>query len=74
MTSNVYNSPEDGNETDIKTINFDGLGLSNINIEPHFEFNDELFDENELYQRRHILINLIQDQYIHYVMDFISLK
>lgn len=61
LASNVYNSPEDGNETDIKTINFDGLGLSNINIEPHFEFNDELFDENELYQRRHILINLIQD-------------
>lgn len=55
LASNVYNSPEDGNETDIKTIYFDGLGLSNINIEPHFKLNSELFDENELYQRRHIL-------------------
>lgn len=55
LASNVYNSPEDGNETDIKTIYFDGLGLSDINIEPHFELYTEMFDENKLYQRRHIL-------------------
>lgn len=55
LASNVYNSPEDGNETDIRTIYFNGLGLSDINIEPHFELNDESFNQNEQYQRRHIL-------------------
>lgn len=55
LASNVYNSPEYGIETDIRTIYFDGLGLSDINIEPHFELNDKAFDENKLYQRKHIL-------------------
>lgn len=53
MVESVYNSPEDGNES--KPIYFNGLGLSNINIEPHFCLSTINFNELEMYQRNHIL-------------------
>lgn len=55
LAGDVYNSPEDGVETDERTIHFSGLGLSDVNIEPHFILDTTSFDENELYQRKHVL-------------------
>lgn len=55
LALDAYNSPEDGSATDEKTIYIEGLGLSNINIEPHFILDSTNFDENQLYQRQHIL-------------------
>ena len=34
---------------------FQGLGLTNINIEPHFVLDDSNFDESEKYQRNAVL-------------------
>lgn len=53
MAGHVYNSPEEGDHSE--PIYFDGLGLSNINIEPHFELDSSSFDELQMYQRRHLL-------------------
>lgn len=53
MAIDVFNSPE--NKEESEPIYFDGLGLTNINIEPHFEFDDSVFDENEKYQRDFII-------------------
>lgn len=53
MASNVYNSPEDGDESE--PIYFEGLGLSNVNIEPHFVLDISGFDDMQMYQRNHIL-------------------
>lgn len=53
MAESVYNSPEYGNES--KQIYFNGLGLSNINIEPHFCLSTINFNELETYQRNNIL-------------------
>lgn len=55
LAKNVYNSPEEGISTDERTIYFEGLGLSHINIEPHFVLKTNGFNANELYQRNHIL-------------------
>lgn len=53
MATDVYNSPEEGNHSE--PIFLEGLGLSNINIEPHFELEMNGFDEMQVYQRNHIL-------------------
>lgn len=53
MAADVYNSPEEGNNSE--PIYFKGLGLSYINIEPHFVLDTKYFDEMQLYQRKHIL-------------------
>lgn len=53
MAVNVFNSPEEQEKSE--PIFFEGLGLTNINIEPHFIFDDSLFDENEKYQREAII-------------------
>ena len=53
LAESVYNSPEEGNESE--PIYFEGLGLSNINIEPHFVLDTTGFDEMQMYQRKHQL-------------------
>ncbi len=53
MAEFVYNSPEYGEESE--PIYFEGLGLSNINIEPHFILDTTEFYEMQMYQRRHQL-------------------
>lgn len=53
MAELTYNSPEEGEESE--PIYFEGLGLSNINIEPHFVLDTTEFDELQMYQRNHQL-------------------
>lgn len=53
MAEAVYNSPEEGDLSE--PIYFDGLGLSSINIEPHFVLDTTEFDEMQMYQRNHLL-------------------
>ncbi len=53
LAESVYNSPENGEESE--PIYFEGLGLSNINIEPHFILDTTGFDDMQMYQRRHQL-------------------
>lgn len=53
MAEFVYNSPEKKEESE--PIYFEGLGLSNINIEPHFILDTTEFNEMQLYQRKHLL-------------------
>lgn len=53
MATNVFNSPEEKEESN--PMYFDGLGLTTINIEPHFELDDTNFNEDELYQRAAII-------------------
>ena len=53
MASNVFNSPEE--QENSEPIFFEGLGLVNINIEPHFVYDTSKFDDNEIYQRNAIL-------------------
>ena len=52
MASSVFNSPEE--MEDSEPIYFDGLGVTDINIEPHFVLNEEGFSDEEIYQRRYI--------------------
>ena len=53
MALNVFNSPLYIENSE--PIYFDGLGLTDINIEPHFVYDDSLFNEDEKYQRRYII-------------------
>lgn len=53
MAAHAYNSPEEGEHSE--PIYFEGLGLSNINIEPHFRLDTSTFDELQMYQRKHLL-------------------
>ena len=53
MAEDVYNSPEEMEESE--PIFFKGLGLTNINVEPHFVLDSSEFDESEMYQRNNIL-------------------
>lgn len=53
MANDVYNSPEFVG--DLAQTHFKGLGLVDFNIEPHFVFDDNNFDEDEKYQRESIL-------------------
>lgn len=53
MANSVFNSPE--NQEQSEPIFFDGLGLININIEPHFQYDDTNFDDNGKYQRNAII-------------------
>jgi len=53
MAYNVFNSPEEMEESE--PIYFEGLGLTDINIEPHFTLDTSDFDETEIYQRNKIL-------------------
>lgn len=57
MAKLVYNSPEDIDNPD--PIIYEGLGLTSINIEPHFELDDSNFDEVEKFQRS----NIIEESY-----------
>ena len=53
MADSVFNSPEEKENSE--PIYFNGLGLTNINIEPHFIFDTKGFNEFELYQRNKII-------------------
>lgn len=53
MSLNVFNSPEEMEESE--PVFFDGLGLADINIEPHFKYDDSNFDDAEKYQREAII-------------------
>lgn len=53
MADDVFNSPEEMEKSE--PVFFQGLGLTNINIEPHFMLDDSNFDEFEKYQRNAIL-------------------
>lgn len=54
MATDVFNSPEE--QEDSEPIYFTGLGLTDINIEPHFVLDTDSFDDNGLYQRNYILV------------------
>ena len=49
MAVNVFNSPEEKEESE--PIFYEGLGLTDINIEPHFKLDDASFNDKERYQR-----------------------
>lgn len=53
MAKSVYNSPEEGDASE--PIYFEGLGLSDVNIEPHFVLDTTEFDDMQTYQRKHLL-------------------
>lgn len=53
MAADVFNSPEEMEESE--PIFYEGLGLTNINIEPHFKYDDTDFDDKEKYQRDAII-------------------
>ena len=53
MAESVYNSPEEGILSE--PVYFEGLGLSEINIEPHFILDTTEFDDMQMYQRKHLL-------------------
>lgn len=53
MAKNVFNSPEQGENSE--PIYLEGLGLTEINIEPHWKTDTSKFDEYEKYQREYIL-------------------
>lgn len=53
MATNVFNSPEEKEESE--PIYFEGLGLTELNIEPHFNLDSTNFNEYENYQRDYIL-------------------
>ena len=53
MAEDAFNSPEEMKESE--PIFFKGLGLTDINIEPHFVLDSSDFDESEKYQRDFIL-------------------
>lgn len=53
MATSCYNSPEESENSE--PVFFEGLGLTNINIEPHFVYDDTNFDDDEIYQRNSIL-------------------
>lgn len=53
MAVNVFNSPEEKEESE--PIFYEGLGLTTINIEPHFKLDETNFDDKEKYQRDAII-------------------
>ena len=53
MAEKVFNSPEEQEKS--QPIYFDGLRLTDINIEPHFVYDVSNFDDNEKYQRNAII-------------------
>lgn len=53
MAEHCFNSPEKLGESE--PIFFEGLGLTSINIEPHFVYDVSNFNGNEKYQRKAII-------------------
>ena len=53
MAVDVFNSPEEKEESE--PVFYEGLGLTTINIEPHFKYDDTNFDDKEKYQREAII-------------------
>lgn len=54
MATNVFNSPEEKEESE--PIYFEGLGLTELNIEPHFNLDSTNFNEYENYQTKSIIV------------------
>lgn len=57
MACDAYNSPEHMEESE--PIFFKGLGLTDINVEPHFVYDETDFTKEEVYQRK----NMIDESY-----------
>ena len=53
MAEDVFNSPEDMNNPE--PLFFNGLGLTEINIEAHFVYDTSNFDDNEKNQRESVI-------------------
>ncbi|MBR2708062.1 MAG: Type 1 glutamine amidotransferase-like domain-containing protein [Bacilli bacterium] len=53
MAVDVFNSPEEKEKSE--PVFYEGLGLTTINIEPHFKYDDTNFDDKEKYQREAII-------------------
>lgn len=53
MAEDAFNSPEE--MEDSEPVFFKGLGLTNINVDPHFVFDDSDFDDCKKYQRNAII-------------------
>lgn len=53
LATDVFNSPENMENSD--PIYLKGLGLIDINVEPHFRFDDKYFNEAQEYNRNYIL-------------------
>ena len=53
MAKDVFNSPEQSENSE--PIYFEGLGLTEINVEPHWKKDTSAFDADEEYQRKYIL-------------------
>lgn len=53
MAAKVFNSPEE--QENSEPIFFEGLGLVDVNIEPHFIYDVSNLDDNEKYQREEII-------------------
>ena len=53
MAVDVFNSPEEKEESE--PVFYEGLGLTTINIEPHFKYDETNFDDKEKYQREAII-------------------
>lgn len=54
LAEDVYNSPE--SREDLKyPSHFNGLGMTNINVEPHFVFDTTNFDNDEIFHRNELL-------------------
>lgn len=53
MATHVFNSPEEQENSDI--IYYEGLGLTDINVEPHWTLSIDESNENKLYQRNYIM-------------------
>lgn len=54
LAQDAYNSPECEEDLPIPS-HFKGLGITNVNVEPHFVFDSNNFDENEIFQRNEVL-------------------
>ena len=53
MAVDIFNSQKEKEKSE--PIFYEGLGLTTINIEPHFKLDDTNFDEKEKYQRNAII-------------------
>ena len=53
MATDAFNSPENMEESE--PVFFKGLGFTNINVEPHFVYDDSSFDAAKKYQRDAII-------------------
>lgn len=71
MADKIFNSPEEQEISE--PLFYEGLGLTNINIEPHFVYDTLNFDDNEKYQRDALWKNRSIDLFMVNLMEVIFL-